>query len=384
MLVGFIVLLLLGAAGEAGAGTPTGRLDVPRTGGEFPDPAVSAYRGGLVAVATGPGAPRMTAAAANAPWHRAGRALVRKPDWASSAGLWGVDLIRIGDRWLLYFAAPVRGLGPEGRCIGVAVSREALGRFTPVGRPLVCPRGARKPGGGLVAPAPDRVRSAWSRLPRRGVIDPSVVRLGRRAFLLYKTQGLPSTIRIVRLTDGGMRATRGSRELIRVRHIVENPVLLRRGGRYVLLTSEGSYADCGYRTVWRRSAHLLRWGSAKPRLLLGRGSGVCGPGGADVVVRHAGPVVFFHGWACGRFAHTCPSRGRLDDRPQLDARRTLYAARLTWRDGRPHLARLPARTHDPDGLTPMIEVTPHHARKHAKQAKKAKKAHHRRRHASRR
>ncbi|MEX0426022.1 hypothetical protein AB3X52_00195 [Nocardioides sp. DS6] len=353
------------------AGLPANRVDTPRSGRVFPDPAVAAYRGGLVAVATGPDAPRMVATAANAPWHRAGRALARKPDWASGAGVWGVDLVHVGHRWLLYFAAPVRGLGAEGRCVGVAVSRTPLGRFTPVGRPLVCPRGARKAGGRLIAPAPDRVRSAGSRLPRRGVIDPSVFRSGRRLFLVYKTQGIPSTIRLVRLTGGGLHAVRTSHELIRVGHIVENPVLLRQGRRFVLLTSEGSYADCGYRTTWRASTRLLPWSGSRPRVLLGRGSGVCGPGGADVVVRHAGPVVFFHGWACGRFAAVCPPRALATARTQ--SRRTLYAARLVWRQGRPHLRPLPARRRAADAPTPMIQVKVHrpHRAKHARHPRHA-------------
>lgn len=378
------VMLLSGMEVAAEAGTPTSRISTPRTGHAFPDPAVAAYHRGLVAVSTGPNAPRMVTKAANASWHRAGHALTRKPDWASGPGVWGADIIHVGTRWLLYFAAPVRGLGPEGRCIGVAVSRTPLGGFVPVGRPLVCPHAARKPGGRRIALAPDRVRAAWSRLPRRGVIDPSVFRQGHGLFLLYKTQGVPSTIRLVRLTDRGVHAAHASHELIRVRHIVENPVIVRHGKRYVLLTSEGSFAGCGYRTVWRASTHLLRWSRSRPRVLIGRGSGVCGPGGADVVVRHAGPVVFFHGWACGRFADRCPTGSS----PRRESRRTLYAARLVWRNGSPRLRGLPEPRRDPNGLTPMIEATPKkpkkHGPKHHKHPAKHTLKHAAKRHPSRR
>lgn len=351
-----VTTLILVGAGEAGAGTPRNRVATPRSGANFPDPAVTTYSGGLVAVATGGYAPRMVTKAANAPWHSAGRALTRMPRWATGAGVWGVDIAHIGHHWLLYFAASVRGLGTEGRCIGVAVGKRALGHFTPVGRPLVCPRGAR------TAPAPDRVRGPSSRLPRRGVIDPSVFRDGKRVYLLYKTQGIPSTIRLVRLTDGGLHAARTSHELLRVGHIVENPVLVRQGRRLLMLTSEGSYATCGYRTVWRTSTRLLHWSGARAGLLLGRSSGICGPGGADVVVRHAGPVVVLHGWACGRFAARCPTGSSA----RLQSRRTLYAARLVWHQGRPGLRPLPAQAHDPDAPSRMIEVTPkkHHPQKH--------------------
>lgn len=365
------------AGGGAGAATPRNQVGTPRSGHNFPDPAVTAYRGGLVAVATGADAPRMVTKAANAPWHRAGRALTRKPGWATGQGVWGVDIARVGDRWLLYFASPVRGLGTEGRCIGVAVGKRPLGRFTPVGRPLVCPRAAH------TAPAPDRVRAPSSRLPRRGVIDPSVFRDGKRLYLLYKTQGIPSTIRIVRLTGGGLHAARTSHELIRERHIVENPVLVRHGHRYLMLTSEGSYSSCSYRTVWRTSTRLLRWSTRRSGLLVGRGSGICGPGGADVVVRHAGPVVVFHGWACGRFADRCPT----GDNARLQSRRTLYAARLVWHKGAPRLRALPALTHDPDAPTPMIEVTrkpKKHGHAHGKHSKHGKHGKHGKRHPAKR
>ena len=335
---------------RAVATAPPSRVDTPRSGRAFPDPAVAVYRGGLVAVGTGPRAPRMVSKAANAPWHNAGRALTRKPRWAVGDGVWGVDLVHVGRRWLLYYAAPVRGLGREGRCIGVAVSRRALGGYTPVGAPLVCPAGAR------TGRASDRVRPVRGRLPHRGVIDPSVFRLGKSLFLVYKTQGLPSTIRVVRLTHRGLRTAHTSHELIRVGHIVENPVLYRQGRRFVLLTSEGSYDSCGYRTVWRASRHLLRWARSRPHLLLGRGSGVCGPGGADVVVRHAGPVLVFHGWACGRFASRCPS----GTDSHLQGRRTLYAARLVFRRGRLATRPLPPLKLAPDDPTPMIEVPVHH------------------------
>ncbi|MBO0703424.1 MAG: hypothetical protein J2P38_10860, partial [Candidatus Dormibacteraeota bacterium] len=187
-----------------------------------------------------------------------------------------------------------------------------------------CPRGAR------TAPAPDPARPAHGRLPHRGVIDPSVLGMGRRLYLVYKTQGVPSTIRIVLLHHRGLLAGRHSHELIRSRHIVENPVIQRRGHHYVLVTSEGSYKGCGYTTVWRRSRHLFRWSGARPHVLLRqRNTGICGPGGADVVRRRHGDLVFFHGWTCGSHPRACRSGGR--------GRRTMYAVSLVWHSGRPRL-----------------------------------------------
>ncbi|MGZ6745621.1 MAG: family 43 glycosylhydrolase [Nocardioides sp.] len=301
----------------------------------FADPSVVRYAGGYLAVSTGRGAPRATATSPTGPWTLHRRAMLRHPGWARSSEIWASDMVRVGHRWLLYYSALVRGLGAEGRCIGVAASRTALGTFHPVGhRPLVCPRSARTPR------AFDSLAHRGRHLPHSGVIDPSAYRgtSGRR-YLLYKTQGYPSTIRILPLTSGGARVRHHgrSKQMLRSRHIVENPVLVRRHRHYVLFTSEGFYGACHYRTTWRRTTHLLSWGHRRPHTLLQRSrTGVCGPGGADVVTRrHERPLVFFHGWTC-RDGRPCPRRFHID-RGQR-AHRSLYAAHLTWtRRGTPRV-----------------------------------------------
>jgi hypothetical protein len=306
----------------------------------FADPSVVRFSGGYVALATGIGAPRATATNPRGPWRMRSRAMPRVPAWARSAQVWASDMMRIHHRWLLYYSVPVRGLGREGRCIGVATSRSALGRFRPVGhRPLVCPRAAR------TRRAWDTMAHRGRNLPRGGVIDPSVFRgASGRPYLLYKTQGYPASIRVLPLSPGGARARHHarSRQLVRSRGIVENPVMLRRHGRFVLLTSEGFYGDCHYRTTWRRSKHLMRWKHARPHTLLRRaGLGVCGPGGADVVtVRGRRSLVFFHGWTCWGGRLPCPPGFRMTHARGLRAHRTLFAAHLRWtHHGKPRVRR---------------------------------------------
>lgn len=347
------LLMVLGVVAEvAGPAVARPRLVSTKS---FADPSVLPFRGGYFALATGDDAPGAWAPRPDGPWQATGPTLVRVPGWAANAGVWAADATRIAGHYVMYYSVPVRGLGREGRCIGAAVSRSPLQKFLPVpgNRPLVCP------GAASARRAPDGVRTHASRLPRRGVIDPSVLRIGGRHYLLYKTQGTPATIRIVRLGRRGLTTRGHSHQLLQTRGISENPVIVRHGRSYYLLTSEGYFAGCGYSTTWRRSRSLFHWqGSRQHVLMRSRGTGVCGPGGADVVQRAGrGHLVFFHGWVCGA-SHACSNRGVTHNG---SARRGLYAGRLVWHRGTPHVVSL-----DP----------PHHSKRHHHK-KHAKKKHHR-------
>lgn len=315
------------------------RRPVLKTHG-FADPSVARYRGGYVGVATGTLAPRSRATSPAGPWRAAGTALKRRPRWASSRSVWAGDLVHVGRRWLLYFSAPVRGLGPDARCIGVAWARRPTRSFRPVGRrPLVCPRPAH------TRVAGDAMDNRDRSLPHRGVIDPEGYARGRRRYVVYRTQGTPSSIRMVRLTRNGLAVPRGarSRELVRADHIIENPVLVRHGRATYLLASEGSFGDCAYRTTWRRTTNLWSWSRSRARPLLDQSStGLCGPGGADVVdsavlrtARARRALVFLHAWTCPGVG-TCPT-GEYAGHTRTAARRSLYAAWLWWRAGRPRV-----------------------------------------------
>ena len=260
----------------------------------FPDPSVTAFARGFVATATGPFAKRAVARTAGGPWHRYRRALVRMPRWARSSLVWAPDVVRARRGWLLYYSAVATR--PNRRCIGVAVARRPLDMFRPVGRrPLVC--------------------------PRRGAIDPSAY-VGRRGgrYLVFKTQGLPATIRVLRLTGNGRHRARhaGAVLAVRSRHIVENPVVVRHGRELVLFTSEYYYGSCAYRTTWRRARTVAGLRRARVHSLLDqRHTRVCGPGGADVSRARHGQLVYFHGWR--------------------RSKRVLYAAHLRWRHGAPRV-----------------------------------------------
>jgi hypothetical protein len=289
------------------------------------DPSVVAYGHELLAISSGTRAPGAIATSASGRWHATGPLLHDLPGWVDDGSIWAADAAHIGRRWVMYYSAPVRGLAHHARCIGVAVSSDPLRGFDASGRtPLVCPAGAR------AGRADDRLRGRGRRLPHAGVIDPSYFHRGRDAYLLYRTQRTPATIRIVRLREGGLRAARRSHQILRTRDITENPVMVQRGHRYVLFTSQGYYGSCGYRTSWRSSRSPFHFSSRGHVLLTGRRDRICGPGGLDI----AGRMVFFHGWVC-HGSRPCRRGGDIEHR--RGARRTMYAGRLRWHHGRPQV-----------------------------------------------
>lgn len=330
-----VAALAVGAPALASPDVPRPVLNV-----NLADPAVVVAGGTFVAFGTGDLTPRAWSQREGAGWRRTGRALTRLPRWASSGAVWAVDVQRVRGRWLLYFAAPVDGIVEAGRCIGVATSATLRGRFRPVDdRPLVCPAYADTPR------AEDPLQPRDRSLPRAGVIDPSVFVDGDgTAYLLYKTDRIPSSIRLVPLSQDGRHVRTGavSQELLRYDGVIENPVLVRRPEGYVLLLSEGDYTRCGYRTLYRLSGSLLDWTQASGGVLMSkRLTGLCGPGGADVVDVPGAEQqrIFFHGWTCSRQPLPCEGTLKWDHHQRrYHGIRALYAARLAWADGVPRIA----------------------------------------------
>ncbi|WP_210438554.1 family 43 glycosylhydrolase [Nocardioides xinjiangensis] len=337
LLVLLLTAGLLHAAAPATADDARDWVPRPVLDLDFPDPAVVAAPGGLVAYATGDRVPHAWSRVAGGPWRREPSLLTHRPSWSREGGVWAVDVARVRGRWLLYYATPVRGMGEHGRCIGVARSRSARGPFRPVGSaPLVCPSYAGTPA------AQDPLLPRDPTLPRAGVIDPSWFRdADGSAYLLYKTDRIPSTVRIVPLTRDGQSVRTGttSLELVRSAGVIENPVLTRRPEGYVMLASEGDWTRCEYRTRWLRSASLLDWTAAESGMLLDAATtGLCGPGGADLLEEPGGrTLAFLHGWTCRGTALPCVGTGKWDHKPRQRGRRSMYAARLGWADGVPQV-----------------------------------------------
>ncbi|MEJ7832389.1 MAG: family 43 glycosylhydrolase [Nocardioides sp.] len=319
---------------------------------DFADPAVAAYKMGLIAVATGEKAKRAWQYKPDRKWRDIGPALLERPAWSTTGKVWAADIVQAGDQWLLYYAITVRGLRRQSRCIGVAVAPTPLDQFRPLGRhPLVCPKQARAPR------AADQVHGAVQ--PREGVIDPSAfVDDNGDRYLLYKTQGDPATIRILPLDASGTDKAAGerSRELVRGPDTIENPVLVRSGPGFVLFTSEGDFSDCGYRTTWRYAGSLEQLDRVKRhRLFRQLGDQVCGPGGADLVRLASGAeLIFFHGWTCYDTPTACEPDFHLRRHSSRRPIRSTYAAELRWEGTSPRVgALLP-----PPAGPPVVEPEP--------------------------
>jgi arabinan endo-1,5-alpha-L-arabinosidase len=322
-------------------------MAVPATAASYPDPIVTTEKSGdpsvvqtlngRVMVATGPLLRRARWDPGHG-WRWIKAPLRRLPRWAAThrGEVWAADLAKIDGRWVLYYSAPVRGLGKSGRCIGVATAATAYDVFRPVdARPLVCYRRARTPAAFDTVPG-------GAGLPRHGLIDPSFFQdEDGSSYLLYKTDGKPSSIRLLPLGPRGLAPAAGavSSELVRADWIMENPVVLRRGDYYHLFTSEDIWAKCSYRTVWRRSTDLATWPVRPRRVLLSRATtdGICGPGGADVLEVDGRPLMYFHGWVRDRTLLP-PEPPFLAGRGPA-AHRVLYGARLRFVDDVPSVVR---------------------------------------------
>ncbi len=333
---GGLLLALAGVALAVPAAAAAPYPDPVVTTEKSGDPSVVQTRTGRVLVTTGPLVRRARWDPGEG-WRWIRPALSRLPRWAVADDVWAADLARVGDQWVLYYAARVKGLGKGRRCIGVATAPTAYGVFGPVDRrPLVCHARADTPR------AWDTVPDA-PRLPRRGVIDPSYfVEDDGTPYLLYKTDGRPSSIRMLPLGPRGLAPAAGeiSSELVRADWVMENPVVLQRSGYYHLFTSEDSWARCSYRTVWRRSTDLATWPTRPRRVLLSRAStdGLCGPGGADVLVVDGRPLMYFHGWVRDGTT-TPPGPAFVAGAHGPPAHRVLYGARLRFARDVPGVAR---------------------------------------------
>ncbi|MFT7839794.1 glycoside hydrolase family 43 protein [Saccharothrix sp. BKS2] len=307
--------------------TAAGPSPVYAPEGSVADPGVLRVNGEFYVFSTAGNGRVSRGDTANGPWRQVGPAvdLSDPPSWVDTGqAVWAPDAWRTSAGWVLYYSAAARGFGGQ-RCIGAATSDQAGGPYTPVGdTPLVCP-GGRHDGEDTVPGRP---------VAGAGVIDPSPFVDGEgRRFLLYKTQQTPSSLRMLRLGDGGLHWTGNpSGELLRRDGIVENPVMVQRGSEYVLFASRYGYHNCSYATVWLRSRD--KWdfaGATEHALTTTAGTGICGPGGADVTPSlDGGWRIFLHGWVCGAGTAPCTT-AQIEN--GADRRRALYAAILHWGSG---------------------------------------------------
>ncbi len=322
----FTLVAVTSPVGATGPRTPEPVYTTPT--GEAADPGFVRDGNHYYAFMTGGLARVATAKNPQGPWTPLPDALSRWGAWASGAGaVWAPDAVHTSAGWVLYYAAQARGFAGQ-RCIGTAIAENAAGPYEPSDTPLICPRlGGEDP----VADRPDTTA---------GVIDPSPFQAadGRR-YLLYKTQKTPGTLRMFPVSADGLHGVGDiSHELVRHADSIENPTMVQRGDSYVLFASANWYDQCKYSTVWRRSTDLWSFADKEEHVLLDRANtGLCGPGGADVVADGSGPDrMLLHGWVCSEDNTPCQYDGLVTDPAK---RRVIYAAVLTWGE---------------DGATPQV------------------------------
>lgn len=320
-----VAAIALVSVGPAGAAVP-----VP-VYGPAADPGVAHASGEYVAFTTGSLTLVARGASASGPWSSRGSALDRLGSWSSGGPVWAPDAWQTAAGWVQYYAAPARGMEGQ-RCIGVATADDATGPYVPADTPLVCPNAAL----GADDQVPGRP------VADAGVIDPApFLALDGRRFLLYKTQQRPSTLRMVRLGPEGLHTISASRELRQSPGIIENPAMVQRGRRFVLFASRHGWAGCGYATVWFRSMRPWAFADKSQHVLARTGTtGICGPGGMDVVRRDSGARIFLHGWRCEYRTgiRNCASSADVSNQVSF---RSMYAGVLGWGPDRatPRVAR---------------------------------------------
>jgi len=81
-------------------------------------------------------------------WGPVHDALPTLPPWAQSGQTWSPEAHRFDGRWVLYFAAQIRGTDPAVHCIGDAIADTPIGPFWPTAVPLICQRSS----GGSIDP----------------------------------------------------------------------------------------------------------------------------------------------------------------------------------------------------------------------------------------
>ncbi|MEA3015911.1 MAG: hypothetical protein QOI38_633 [Sphingomonadales bacterium] len=250
-------------------------------------------------------------------------ALPRLPAWSRAGATWAPEVIRIGDRFLLYFTAPNRRSNQQ--CIGVAVSRDPRGPYEPQGDgPIVCQTDL----GGTIDASP--FRDADGQL-----------------YLYYKNDGNHPSARTAtqlwgqRLSPDGLSVvgepvSLGRNDAGWERHVIEAPFMLRRpNGSYLLFYSAGDFA-------WQERERLSTYATgyavcttalgpcadapANP-FLASRSSPDClsGPGHPMVFQAEGQDYLVFHGWAT---RGGCRRAGNA---------RFMHIARLDWRGDAPQV-----------------------------------------------
>ncbi|MDQ6836729.1 MAG: family 43 glycosylhydrolase [Actinomycetota bacterium] len=285
---------------------------------DFPDPMILRARGAWFAYASPTGweqgrrsVPILQSSDLRH-WRYIGDALSGPPRW-SSADLWSPSVMAWNGGYLMYFSAKHRG---GGHCLAVATAAAPQGPF-----------------------APRRRIACWSR-HAHGYIDPApLVAPGHRLYMFFSTDSPRHAITVLRLSADGLRARGRPRSVLGVSsrwgtlhdQTVEAPSPVRRGGRYFLFYSAGSWSS-DYRMSYAVARSPLGpYRDAAPVPTVGPSARLPAPGGGSVVAAGGGPGHSRATWLAFTAWSGPPGYG-------LGSERMMRIAPLVWSPrGRPHL-----------------------------------------------
>jgi beta-xylosidase len=289
----------------------------PSDGRDAPDPFVLADGDRYVLYSTQVGLHNVPVATSPdlSNWSPPADALPQLPAWAAWGRTWAPGVVRLGNQYLLYFAAHDSRSGRQ--CIGVAASATADGPFAATStEPLVCQTEL----GGSIDPHP--------------FVDDDGT-----AYLLWKADGnavgLASTLFAQTLRPDGLALTGQAAALLSSgapweEPLIENPAIVATGQSYTLLYSGGWWESRGY-AVGYATCDSPVGPCTKVTVdapLVATSHGEDGPGGACVV---SGPAheqwLAYHAWTGGAVGY------------DQGGARTLRFAALTWQDGQPVVTR---------------------------------------------
>ncbi len=242
--------------------------------------------------------------------------------WAKEGFTWAPEVMRVGEKWILYYTA--RNRQRDVQCLGAAIADNPKGPFRDTSsEPFVC------------------------QYEEGGTIDANPFRAGDgKLYVYYKNDGnavrRTSYIWGQRLSDDGLSVVGEPVSLLRDTKqwewgLVEAPAMVRSPGGYQLFYSAAYYG-------WDPNERLSRYATGYARCASPLGpcegapenpilnsfndrqagclSGPGHPGIFQVGERH---FIAFHAWAATRGCR------------KADDKRYLYVAPLFWKDGKPVL-----------------------------------------------
>jgi len=304
---------------------------VPVYKDNFPDPFVVANGGEFIAYATNDGINLpMLVSRDLVTWTPVGDTAGKRLDgmpvlapWVKAGRTWAPEVMRVGNRWLLYYTASHRGKNVQ--CIGVASADNPRGPFRDSSaEPMLC------------------------QFELGGTIDANPFRdADGKLYLYYKSDGNAvgkgTAIWGQQMTADGLKVIGAPVEMSKddkkwEMKVVEAPTMVRSPTGYAMFYSAGYY---GWNAEDRISPYSMGYASCAGPLgpckdapenpilhsFRDREAGcLSGPGHQSIFQAGGRSFITFHAWAA-----TSGCR-------KLEDERYLYVAPLFWKDGKPQLA----------------------------------------------